>query len=93
MTTPLQLWRQLVLVLSLAVSKLCIAVPHWSISVPAAHGRSMVGSEYVCVGSPEETLLETYFIMLSKFNFDRAKDQCVSTAISTSVYVCLLVVL
>ncbi|XP_019849562.1 PREDICTED: UPF0536 protein C12orf66-like [Amphimedon queenslandica] len=33
-------------------------------------------SEYVCVGTPEENVLETYFVMLSCFNFDRAKDQC-----------------
>ena len=36
------------------------------------------GSEYVNIGTPEETLLETYFVTLSKFNFDRAREQCVS---------------
>lgn len=35
-----------------------------------------MNSEYVCVGTPEETVLETYFVMLSKFNFERAKEQC-----------------
>ena len=34
--------------------------------------------DYVYVGTPEETLLETYFVMLAKFNFDKAKNQCVS---------------
>ena len=36
------------------------------------------GLEYVNIGTPEETLLETYFVTLSKFNFDRAREQCVS---------------
>ena len=36
------------------------------------------GSEYVNIGTPEETLLETYFVTLSKFSFDRAREQCVS---------------
>ena len=36
------------------------------------------GSEFVNIGSPEENLLETYFVLLSKFSFDRAKEQCVS---------------
>ena len=40
--------------------------------------KSASGSEYVNIGTPEETVLETYFVMLSKFNFDRARDQCVS---------------
>lgn len=39
-------------------------------------------SDYVYVGTPEETALETYFVLLAKFNFDRAKDQCVSALIS-----------
>ncbi|XP_064385924.1 KICSTOR subunit 2-like [Halichondria panicea] len=34
------------------------------------------GSEFVNIGSPEENLLETYFVLLSKFSFDRAKEQC-----------------
>ena len=37
-------------------------------------------SDYVYVGTPEETILETYFVMLAKFNFDKAKEQCVSTS-------------
>ena len=41
------------------------------------------GSEYVNIGTPEETLLETYFVTLSKFNFDRAREQCVSMVIDT----------
>ena len=36
------------------------------------------GSEFVNIGSVEENLLETYFVLLSKFSFDRAKEQCVS---------------
>lgn len=56
------------------------------------------GLEYVNIGTPEETLLETYFVTLSKFNFDRAREQCVSlafnkintcTAYSTLVHVAL----
>ena len=35
-------------------------------------------TEYVNIGTPEETVLETYFVMLSKFNFYRAREQCVS---------------
>ncbi len=38
------------------------------------------GSEFVNIGSPEENLLETYFVLLSKFSFDRAKEQCVITS-------------
>ena len=55
------------------------------------------GLEYVNIGTPEETLLETYFVTLSKFNFDRAREQCVSlifkintcTAYSALVHVAL----
>ena len=43
-----------------------------------ASGKAGGGSEYVNIGTPEETLLETYFVTLSKFNFDRAREQCVS---------------
>ena len=34
-------------------------------------------TEYVHILTTEETALETYFMMLSRFNFDRAKEQCV----------------
>jgi hypothetical protein len=33
-------------------------------------------SEFVSVGTPEETVLQTYFVMLSKMNFDKARDHC-----------------
>lgn len=39
--------------------------------------RGFMSSEYVCVGTTEENVLENYFVMLSKFNFERAKEQCV----------------
>ena len=45
----------------------------------------MARSEFVSVGSPEETVLETYFVMLSKLNFDKAREQCVSL-IRTPLY-------
>lgn len=45
----------------------------------------MTRSEFVSVGSPEETVLETYFVMLSKLNFDKAREQCVSL-IRTPLY-------
>lgn len=44
----------------------------------SSSARKPGGSEYVNIGTPEETLLETYFVTLSKFNFDRAREQCVS---------------
>jgi hypothetical protein len=37
-------------------------------------------SEFVSVGTPEETVLQTYFVMLSKMNFDKARDHCVGDA-------------
>lgn len=48
------------------------------LSRPAVSGVSRSGLEYVNIGTQEETALETYFVMLSKFNFERAKEQCVS---------------
>ena len=39
--------------------------------------QQLARSGFVTVGSPEETVLETYFVMLSKMNFEKAKEQCV----------------
>lgn len=50
--------------------------PPVSASSRLSTSKSASGSEYVNIGTPEETVLETYFVMLSKFNFDRARDQC-----------------
>ncbi len=48
-------------------------------TVPLLHyAAKPSGSEFVNIGSLEENLLETYFVLLSKFSFDRAKEQCVS---------------
>ena len=44
----------------------------------AARGR-LTKSEFVSIGSPEETVLETYFVILSKMNFEKAREQCVGT--------------
>jgi hypothetical protein len=41
----------------------------------AARGR-LAKSEFVSIGSPEETVLETYFVILSKMNFEKAREQC-----------------
>ncbi|CAI8031986.1 KICSTOR complex protein C12orf66 [Geodia barretti] len=41
----------------------------------AARGR-LTKSEFVSIGSPEETVLETYFVILSKMNFEKAREQC-----------------
>ena len=45
--------------------------------VGARTGGAASRLDFVNVGSPEETVLETYFVMLSKMNFDRAREQCV----------------
>ncbi|KAL5493618.1 hypothetical protein EMCRGX_G014822 [Ephydatia muelleri] len=43
----------------------------------ATKSKTSIGkTEYVNIISTEETVLETYFMMLSKFNFERAKEQC-----------------
>lgn len=59
----------------------CVVFPI-SLCYTPASGSARIsksgGSEYVNIGTPEETLLETYFVTLSKFNFDRAREQCVS---------------
>lgn len=36
------------------------------------------GSDYVNIGTPEEVLLENYFISLSGFKFQQARESCVS---------------
>lgn len=35
-------------------------------------------SGLTAAGPPEETVLETFFVMLSKMNFDKAREHCVS---------------
>lgn len=45
-------------------------------------------SEYVCVGTPEENVLETYFVMISRFNFDRAREQTVCVTSHVTVTWC-----
>ena len=56
-------------------------MPTVSLSLAARVGDRAGGpvsrSDFINVGSPEETVLETYFVMLSKMNFDRAREQCV----------------
>ncbi len=52
------------------VSKFIIAI---------GNSSGFINTDYVCIGTPEETLLETYFMTISKFNFERAKEQCVSS--------------
>ena len=47
-------------------------------------------SEYVCVGTPEENVLETYFVMISRFNFDRAREQTVRVASHVTVTWCFV---
>ena len=52
--------------------------------------RKPGGSEYVNIGTPEETLLETYFVTLSKFNFDRAREQCVSHTFTITTIIIIM---
>ena len=56
----------------------CTYYPLFLAGTSGVASASMSGSEYVHIFTPEETVLENFFVMLSKFNFDRAKDQCVS---------------
>lgn len=37
------------------------------------------GTEYMSVGSSDETLLENYFLDLSRFRFEQARESCVSS--------------